>query len=82
MVDGRPRGGYTDAFEIICCECGDQPDLEYRQVSPGLQQIRGPYPIAAGVAAYGKHVVRHQGRRAAHRGPADLDTGQKAGGTI
>ena len=81
IVDGRPQGGYTNAFEIICCECGDDPDLDYRQVSSGLQQIRGPYPIAAGVAAYEKHVMRHQGQQAARPGPADLDTHQKAGRT-
>jgi hypothetical protein len=60
IVDGRPQGGYTDAFEIICCDCGDDPDLDYREVSPDLQRIRGPYPVAVGVAAYAKHVARHQ----------------------
>ena len=59
IVDCRPEGGYNDAFEIVCCDCGDQPDLDYREVSPELQRIRGPYPIAAGVAAYGKHVRLH-----------------------
>jgi hypothetical protein len=56
MVAGRPEGGYTDAFEIICCDCGDQPDQDYSDVAPELQQIRGPYPIADGVAAYEKHL--------------------------
>ena len=82
IVDARPRDGYTNAFEIICCECGDNPDLDYRQVPPELQEIRGPYPVAAGVAAYEKHIMRHRGRRAAHPGPAHLGTCQKAGGTI
>ena len=82
LVDGRPRGGYTDAFELICCECGDNPDLDFRQVSPGLRRIRGPYPIAAGVAAYEEHILRHDARQAAHPGPADLGSYQKAGGTI
>ena len=59
MVEGQPEGGHTDMFEIICCDCGDHPDLDYHDVSPELQQIRGPYPIAAGVAAYKKHVGRH-----------------------
>jgi len=40
-------GGYTDAFELICCDCGDHPDVDYRDVSTGLQRIRGPYPLAA-----------------------------------
>jgi hypothetical protein len=59
IVAGQQEGGYTDAFEIVCCHCGDDPDLDYREVSPELQRIRGPYPIAAGVAAYKKHVGRH-----------------------
>jgi len=71
MVEDRPECGYTDAFEIICCDCGDHPSLDCREVSPELQRIRGPYPIAAGAAAYEKHLELHQqpGRR--HRpGPA------------
>jgi hypothetical protein len=44
IVEGRPEGGYTDEYEIICCHCGDDPDLDYREVSPELQRIRGPYP--------------------------------------
>ena len=56
VVEGRAEGGYTDVFELICCDCGDHPDLDYRDVSPGLQRIRGPYQLAAGVAAYDKHL--------------------------
>jgi hypothetical protein len=59
IAQGRPEGGYTEEFEIVCCDCGDDPDLDYRQVSPELQQIRGPYPIAAGITAYVKHARRH-----------------------
>ena len=75
IVDGQPQGGYTSAFEIICCHCGDNPDLDYGEVSPGLQRIRGPYPIADGIAAYGKHVEPHQrpGRR--HRPEPVTDAG-------
>jgi hypothetical protein len=36
--------------EIICCDCGDDPGLDYRDVPPRLQLIRGPYPIKDGVA--------------------------------
>ena len=50
IVDGQPEGGYTSMIEIICCDC---------DVPPGLQRIRGPYPIAAGVEAYVKHVKPH-----------------------
>jgi hypothetical protein len=60
IVAGRPEGGYTDAFEIVCRDCGDDPCLDYRDVSPELQAIRGPYqPVAAGVAAYEEHLARH-----------------------
>jgi hypothetical protein len=59
MVDGRPEGGYTDAFEIVCCDCGDHPDLDYTEVSAELRRIRGPYLITDGVAAYVAHVGRY-----------------------
>jgi len=59
IAQGRREGGYTDEFEIVCCDRGDDPDLDYREVSPELQQIRGPYPIAAGITAYVKHARRH-----------------------
>ena len=59
IVEGQPEGGYTDEFEIICCDCGDDPGLDYREVSPLLQRIRGPYPNAAGITAYVLHARRH-----------------------
>jgi hypothetical protein len=59
LVQGQPQGGYTDAFEIICCDCGDHPDLDYSEVSPELRRIRGPYAITDGVAAYAAHVGRY-----------------------
>ena len=67
IMDGRPEGGYTDKFEIICCDCGDDPDLDYREISLELQRIRGPYPIAAGITAYVKHARRHPGPQRFHR---------------
>jgi len=67
IVDGLPAGPYTDAFEIICCDCGDDPGLEYAQVSPRFQLIRGPYPIAVGVAAYEAHLKLHCRTEAACR---------------
>ena len=60
MVAGRVEGGYTDVYELICCDCGDDPDLDYREVVSELQLVRGPYPIAAGVAAYEQHRRLHQ----------------------
>jgi len=67
MVAGRAEGGYTDAFEIVCCDCGDHPDLDYGEVSPELQRIRGPSPIALGVTAYEKHLGQHRRRQAIPR---------------
>jgi hypothetical protein len=64
ILRGRPEGGYTDEFEIICCDCGDDPDLDYREVSPELQRLRGPYPVDAGITAYVKHARRHPSPRA------------------
>ena len=59
IVEGQPEGGYTDVYELICCDCGDHPDRDYREVSPALQRIRGPYSIAAGITAYIQHARRH-----------------------
>jgi hypothetical protein len=42
IVEGQPQGGAAGAFEVICCYCGDHPYLDYREVSPELQHIRGP----------------------------------------
>lgn len=56
IVDGRMEGGYTDAFELICPNCGDHPYRGYPEVSPRLQRIRGPYPLEAGLAAYAEHL--------------------------
>ena len=71
MVDGRPEGGYTDAFEIVCCDCGDHPDLDYSEVPAELRQVRGPYSVADGIAAYVAHVGRyHQPESAAGMEPA------------
>ena len=59
IVDGQPKNGDTSMYEIICCDCGDNPGLDYDEVSPELQRIRGPYPIAAGMEAYVKHADSH-----------------------
>ena len=55
LVEGLPEGGYTDAYELVCCDCGDNPGLDYRDVSPDLQRIRGPYRFSAGIEAYAQH---------------------------
>ena len=55
LSTGHPEDD-TSTFEVICRVCGDDPDLEYRDVSSELRQIRGPYPFTAGIAAFLKHV--------------------------
>jgi hypothetical protein len=75
IVEGRPAGGYTDVFEIICRECGDDPGRDYREVPPERQRIRGSYPIADGVAAYEKHLELHQQPGAAYRPETMTDAG-------
>jgi hypothetical protein len=50
------EGGDIGAFELICPQCGDHPYLDYSEISPRLQRIRGPYTLNAGVAAYKKHL--------------------------
>ena len=60
MLEGRPEGGYTDLYEIVCCDCGDHPDLDYSEVSHELQQIRWPYPTADGISANVEHVGLHR----------------------
>ena len=56
IVDGRFHGGYTDLFELICPGCGDHPYLDYSDVPPRLQWLRGPRPLEAALAAYHKHI--------------------------
>ena len=41
IVDGRPGGGYTGMYELICPSCGDHPYLDYSEVPPRLQRLRG-----------------------------------------
>ena len=60
VVQGRPEGGYTNAFEVICLDCGDHCDVGYTEVSPALQRIRGPYPTADGISANVEHVGLHR----------------------
>jgi hypothetical protein len=56
IVDGRMEGGYTDKYELICPSCGDHPYLDYSEVAPRLQWLRGPRTLEAGLAAYAKHL--------------------------
>ena len=55
-ADGRAEGGYATVFELICFDCGDSPCLDYSQVSPRLQRIRGPRSMETAWAAYEQHL--------------------------
>jgi hypothetical protein len=66
IVEGRAEGGYTDLFEIICYDCGDHRYLDYSQIPPRLQRIRGPYPMEAALAAYEQHLGLRTLRRPPH----------------
>jgi hypothetical protein len=56
IVAGRVQGGWTGAFELICCDCGDNPYLDYSEISPRLQRLRGPYTLPEGAATYQGHL--------------------------
>ena len=55
-VDGRFEGGYTGVYEFICPGCGDHPDLDYSEVPPRLQGLRGPRTLEVSLAAYHEHL--------------------------
>ena len=55
IVEGSSEGGYTSVFEVICCDCGDNPYLDYSEVSAWFQRLRGPYELHEGLAAYERH---------------------------
>jgi hypothetical protein len=67
LVEGRPEGSYADSYELICCECGDDPDLDYLDISPDFQRIRGPYRLPAGIEAYRRHDILQHGRSSTQR---------------
>jgi hypothetical protein len=55
IVNGRVEGGYTNMYEVICPSCGDHPYLDYSEISPRLQWLRGPYRLEVGLAVFHKH---------------------------
>jgi hypothetical protein len=57
-------------YEVICRACGDHPHLDYAGISPRLQQIRGPYALEAGLAAYAEHLGLAPGQHVARPGRA------------
>ena len=57
IVEGSSEGGYTSVFEVICGDCGDDPYLDYSEVSARFQWVRGPYTLREGLAAYQQHLA-------------------------
>jgi hypothetical protein len=56
IVEGGEDGGYKDAFEVACRDCGDHPYWDYPGISLSLQRIPGPCTaMAAAMAAYDRH---------------------------
>ena len=72
IVDGRVEGGYTDMYELICPSCGDRRDLNYSEVSPQLQWLRGPRTLTGALAAYHKHLGIPWAEDAAESGPGGI----------
>ena len=56
IVDGRAEGGHTALFELICPGCGDNPYVDYSEIPPRLQWLRGPRTLQAALEAYDKHL--------------------------
>ena len=57
FAEGPKEGGYRDAFEVVCCDCGDHLYWDYSEIPVSLQRIRGPYAaMAAALAAYDRHL--------------------------
>jgi len=56
IADGRIEGGHSGVFELICPGCGDNPYVDYSEVPPRLQWLRGPRTLEAALKAYDKHL--------------------------
>ena len=59
-ADGGRGGDDTVEYELICRYCDDDPRLGYGEVPAGLQQIRGPYRMKAGIEAFLEHDQSHE----------------------
>ena len=64
LEGGGKEGGYRDAFEVVCGDCGDHLHWAYSEISLSPQRIRGPYTSMAWVlAAYDRHLGLTTSRR-------------------
>jgi hypothetical protein len=62
ITDGQIEGGYTDLWEIICPDCGDDGMRDYSEIPAELQDVRGPYADdEAGQEALEKHIGLSRG---------------------
>jgi hypothetical protein len=55
VFDGRPDDGRPEMYELVCRDCGDDPQRSYSEVSAELQKVRGPYPLEAAIEAFVAH---------------------------
>jgi hypothetical protein len=74
IADGRVEGGYTGVFEFICPGCGDNPYVDYSEIPPHLQWLRGPRTLEAALEAYDKHLGPLPSPNGHSAGSLDLDT--------
>jgi hypothetical protein len=83
IVDGRAEGGYTGVFEFICPGCGDNPYVDYSEIPPQLQWLRGPRTLEAALEAYDKHLgplPGPNGDSTGSLGPGYAEAGQNGRG--
>jgi hypothetical protein len=83
IAGARVQGGYTDPFELICPDCGDNPQVDYSEVSPQLQWLRGPFTLEAALEAYDKHLgplPGPNGDSAGRLGPGYAEAKQRVAG--
>jgi hypothetical protein len=72
IADGHIHGGYNGVYELICPDCGDDPDLNYLEVTPQLQWLRGPRTLIGALTAYHKHLGIPWAEDAAESGPSGI----------
>jgi hypothetical protein len=50
------EGCRVDVYELVCPSCGDDLHLDFSEIHPRLQWLRGPRPLEAALAAYHEHL--------------------------